>query len=169
MDLKVLYIDDERVNLSNFELTFEGEFETAIFLGPEEALVWLDANPDVAVIIADQRMIGLTGLQFLEKVSQKVPKAIRILVNSYVVTVEIRDAVESGLILRCIQKPWYVDDFVFTIRQACEKFILLRQKEELLQELAQTKEALLALSPKSESSLRSGIVELSASRAGGGH
>ncbi|MFC1513093.1 response regulator [Thermodesulfobacteriota bacterium] len=144
MKLKLLYIDDEKVNLSNFQLTFEDDFEVAIFLGPSEALEWLAENQDVAIVIADQRMDGGTGLQLLEKVSQRVPPAIRILVNSYVRTNEIDAAVADGRILRCIQKPWNADDFVFTIQQACEKFLLLRQNEELRRELAQGKDVLLA-------------------------
>lgn len=143
MNLKILYIDDERVNLSNFELTFEDEFKVATFLGPKEALHWLEANQDVAIVIVDQRMGGGTGLQVLEKIAQKVPQTIRILVNSYVVTKEIEAAVESGLILRCIQKPWNADDFVFTIRQARENFLLMRQNEALRLELMQAKGALL--------------------------
>lgn len=143
MNLKIVYIDDERVNLSNFELTFEGEFEIATFLGPKEALGWIDANPDVAIVIADQRMGAGTGLQVLGEVSQKVPQAICILVNSYVITKEIQTAVENGLIFRCIQKPWNVDDFMFTIRQARKNYLLIRENEALRLELMQAKGALL--------------------------
>ena len=157
MKLKLLYIDDEKVNLSNFRLTFEEEFEVAIFLGPAEALEWLEANPDVAIVISDQRMGEISGLQLLEKISKKVPQAIRILVNSYVRTNEIDAAVENGLILRCIQKPWCADDFVFTIRLARDNYMLVRQNEQLQQQLAQVNSSLISVQESFEQRLRESV------------
>ncbi|MDH4321792.1 MAG: response regulator [Desulfobulbaceae bacterium] len=157
MRLKILYIDDERVNLSNFQLTFADEFEVATFLGPKEALTWLESNQDVAIVIADQRMGEITGLQLLEKIAGLYPKAIRILVNSYVMTNEIDAAVERGLVLRCIQKPWHPDDFVFTIRVARDNYILARQNEKLQQELLRARSEALAARETFEQRLRESV------------
>lgn len=162
MKLKILFVDDEKVNLSNFELAYGNEYETAIFLGPKEALAWLDDNQDVVIVISDQRMGLGTGLEFLEKVSRKVPKAIRILVNSYVVTPEIEDAAKSGLISRCIQKPWNADDFAATLRMSRDYYLLSRKNDELLLKLSQTKHKLISAEDVFEQRLRERSAEFSA-------
>ena len=164
MKLKILYIDDEKVNLSNFELTYEFEYETAIFLRAEEALAWIDENPDVAIVICDQRMGAGTGLEVLEKVLHKVPKAIRILVNSYVITPEIEDAAETGLIMRCIQKPWNANDFAATIRMSKNYYLLAQQKDELLLKLSETKQKLISAEDVFEQRYRDRCAEFTAAK-----
>ncbi len=134
-DFPVLYVDDEPENLRVFELTFGREFSILTAASAEEGMEVLNANP-VAVVLSDQRMPGVTGVQFLSRVRELDPDTIRILVTAYGDVETLGDAINDGSVYRYLAKPWEPEDMRLTLRRAIETFALERERTALLQELS---------------------------------
>jgi two-component system sensor histidine kinase/response regulator len=129
--IKILYIDDEPNNLVGFKATFRREYEVLTAQSPDKALALLSENPDVAIIISDQRMPGKTGVEFFEEIRSLHPAPIRMLCTGYTDVKAVIAAINKGHVFRYIQKPWQEDDMRAAIQQAhnyYEATSLLAQK-----------------------------------------
>jgi signal transduction histidine kinase len=97
----------------------------------------LDQNPEhLSVIITDQRMPQMTGVQLLEKSLETHPDIVRILLTGYTDIESIIEAVNSGQIYRYINKPWDPVDLVSTVDRAVEKYMLTRELKKKNEELS---------------------------------
>ena len=134
-DFPVLYVDDEPENLRVFELTFGREFSILTAASAEAGMEILNENP-VAVVLSDQRMPGVSGVQFLSRVRELDPDTIRILVTAYGDVETLGDAINDGSVYRYLPKPWEPEDMRLTLRRAIETFALERERTALLQELS---------------------------------
>jgi len=137
MDLRefpLLYVDDEPDNLRVFELTFRREFSILTATSAAEGLQLLNENP-VAVVLSDQKMPEMTGVEFLSRVRELDPNTIRILVTAYGDADTLGQAINDGSIYRYIPKPWEPEDMRLTVRRAIETYALQRERTALLQEL----------------------------------
>ncbi len=125
--ITVLYVDDEENNLFSFKATFRIKYNVLIALRGDEALKIL-ANNQVHIIITDQRMPEMTGVEFLEKVLEKFPDPMRILLTGYADMGAVVDAVNKGKIFHYLAKPWNEEELDMTIKRAYEKYL---EKEKL--------------------------------------
>lgn len=149
-EFPVLFVDDEPENLRVFELAFRREFRVATAHSGEEALRLLHELP-TAVVLSDQRMEGLTGVELLARVREIDPRTVRILVTAYGDVETLRDAINNGAIYRYIAKPWQPEDMRITLRNAIEMYALDREREELLRELGILNRVASALNSRLES------------------
>lgn len=101
----VLYVDDEAPNLKAFELAFDDRFRVLTAASGEEALRVL-ATEEVAVLLTDQRMPGMTGVELCAKVRERYPDVIRMVVSAYADFDAVTAAVNEGRVVRWISKPW---------------------------------------------------------------
>ena len=80
----ILYVDDEAMSLKYFEANFEDRFRIMTARGASEALRLFELHKDdIGILIADQRMPSMTGVELLEKVRHQRPKMIRMLATAY--------------------------------------------------------------------------------------
>src|SRR5205807_3587807 len=100
----------------------------------EEALKMLQ-NEEVNIVMTDQRMPEMTGVEFLRQVRGEHPDAIRLLFTGYADIKAVIDAINQGNVFRYITKPWDPDELLTIIRQAAEQFDLLVERKRLLAEL----------------------------------
>ena len=70
--LKLLYVDDEEVNLSNFKMVMKRHFKVITALSAQEALDRFDEHGDIALVVTDQRMPGQTGTELLAEIRQRL-------------------------------------------------------------------------------------------------
>ena len=116
--IKVLYIDDEVNNLNGFKAAFRMDFNILLAENTKIALEQLDKNPDIRVIVSDQRMPTQTGVQFFQSILNSFPKPIRILLTGYTDIEAVIDSINMGHIFRYIRKPWNEMDVVSAIEEA---------------------------------------------------
>lgn len=135
-EFPVLYVDDEPDNLRIFELTFRRDFTVLTASSAEEGLRVLNENP-VAVVLSDQRMPGVTGVEFLARVRDLDASTIRVLVTAYGDAEILGEAINDGSIYRYVPKPWDPNDMRLTVRAAIERYALERERGALLDELTQ--------------------------------
>lgn len=140
---KILCVDDEVDNVDALERLFRKKYEVIKTTSGQEALNWLKKNQSpLALIISDQRMPEMTGVEFLEKTLISHPETVRILLTGYTDLESVIAAVNQGQIYRYITKPWDPMDLSLTVDRAVERYLIsqeLKQKnielEQALKEL----------------------------------
>ena len=143
--IKILYVDDERGNIDYFRSVFRREYEIITANSGEEGLAILEDDSDIPVILTDQRMPRMTGVEFLRKSIKISEDSIRILVTGYADMETVINAINLGHIYYYISKPWTYDEMKIIIKRAIETYRLrLSNKELLLQSERMEKERLVA-------------------------
>lgn len=133
--ITILYVDDEENNLFSFKATFRIRYQVLVAISGEEALKIL-ATKKVHVIITDQRMPEMTGVDFLEKVLEKFPDPMRILLTGYADMNAVVDAVNKGKIFHYLAKPWNEEELDMTIKRAYEKYLEKAELKDMNQKLS---------------------------------
>lgn len=132
----ILCVDDEADNVDALERLFRTKYKVLKATSGSDALKILDKNR-VTLIISDQRMPKMTGVEFLTKSLTTHPDAIRILLTGYADIEVVIEAINSGQIYRYVNKPWDPVDLVNTVDKAVERYELgqeLMEKNRALQE-----------------------------------
>ena len=137
--LKVLYVDDEPISLKNFEETFKGEYEVFTATSGKQGLLILEDEMDVALILTDQRMPDMTGVEFLARVVNKFPDTVRMIITAYTDVDAILESINRGHVYRYILKPWDTKELVNTLMRAGEIYLSRKSDERLLEEFRQKK------------------------------
>ncbi|MBK7055531.1 MAG: response regulator [Leptospiraceae bacterium] len=117
----ILYVDDEKENLTSFKLLFRKDFNVIIANSAQEGLSVLKEE-DIQVIISDQRMPFMSGIEFLEHVSEKQPNIIRILLTGYGDTSAMQVAIDNGTVSRILSKPFDRDEMKVVLTSALEQY-----------------------------------------------
>ncbi len=100
----VLFVDDDEANLIVWETACADDFKVLVANGAARALELMQKH-DVAVVLADQRMPGTTGVELLEKVRVESPDTVRILITAYSDLGAAIDAINRGNVRRYLRKP----------------------------------------------------------------
>ncbi|MBI2950861.1 sigma-54-dependent Fis family transcriptional regulator [bacterium] len=125
---RILVVDDETDILDSLRLTFEDDYEVLTAVGGARGLEVLEKS-EVAVMIVDQRMPGMSGTEFLARAVPLAPKAIRIMLTGYTDMDALIAAVNSGQIYRYIAKPWEPEALKVDIRRAVESYEMVIELE----------------------------------------
>lgn len=128
-NINVLYIDDEDNNLKSFRATLRKDFKIFTAIDGEEGLR-IAQEEEIHVVIADQRMPGMTGTEFFERMVQINPDPIRILLTGYSDIASVIDAINKGEVYRFIDKPWNIEQIKNSIKNAADIFFMRRELKE---------------------------------------
>ena len=140
-DIRILYVDDEVRNLQAFKANFRRDF--TVFLaesGPEALEIF--KKEELNIILTDQRMPEMTGIDFLVEAQKINSEPMRILITGYSDINAVIDAINKGQVYRYLNKPWHYEDLKATIMAAFEVFMLRRENKELIDKLAKANEQL---------------------------
>ena len=135
-DFNILYVDDEEQNLISMKATFRKDYNVFTAIGGKEGLKVMKEH-DIQIVITDQRMPGMTGVEFLEVVVPEYPDTIRILLTGFSDVEAIIGAINSGRIFRYITKPWDENELRMTFENARQLYDLQKRNNQLLHELRQ--------------------------------
>ncbi|MBS1773201.1 MAG: response regulator [Bacteroidetes bacterium] len=138
--LNVLYVDDELDNLLVFRSAFRRYYNIFTANSAEEGFEILKNN-DIALIITDQRMPGMTGVQFLQHIADE-PVKIRMILTGFSDIEAVIDAINTGKVYRYITKPWDKEELKITIDRAIEALLLIKKNKTLIEELEEANEHL---------------------------
>ncbi|OOG78047.1 hybrid sensor histidine kinase/response regulator [Algoriphagus sp. A40] len=127
--IHVLYIDDEDNNLKSFRATLRKDFRIFTAIDAEEGLR-IAQEEEVHVVIADQRMPGMTGTEFFERMVKINPDPIRILLTGYSDIASVIDAINKGEVYRFIDKPWNIEQIKNSIKNAADIYFMRRELKE---------------------------------------
>ena len=130
----ILIVDDETRVLDALEAVLAAEFQVLRASGGEEALRLL-REAEVAVIVSDYRMPGMTGVELLRRSQEVAPDAIRMILTAYTDVDHLMEAINTGRIYHFVPKPWDPNEFLLIVRRAAERYALVRDNTRLRDEL----------------------------------
>ena len=130
----ILYIDDEENNIIVFKNAFFRHYNIYTALSGEEGLDILN-NETIHLLITDQKMPGMTGVDVLEKAVQSHPDTIRMILTAYSDIEVIIKAVNTCGIYQYLLKPWDSRELKIIIDNALERHRLEQQNKQLVADL----------------------------------
>ena len=115
----ILVVDDESDVVKSVQDLLRLEYRVLGTTSARDA-VKIIAEEEVHVVMTDQRMPGMTGVEFLKQIRGQHPDAIRLLFTGYTDMKAVIDSINEGNVYRYITKPWDPDELLMTIREACD-------------------------------------------------
>lgn len=134
MNPTILIVDDEQHILNSINRTLRHDYNVILSLDGKSALQVL-REQEVAAILADQRMPGLSGSEFFRQAIKIQPDTTRVLITGYADIEAVIQAVNDGQIYYYIEKPWEPEDLKLVMTRAVERYQLIKKNKELLHEL----------------------------------
>jgi signal transduction histidine kinase len=130
----VLVVDDEIDVVESLRDLLRFEHRV---LGATRALDALEIleREEVHVVLSDQRMPGMTGVEFLHEVRERHPRVVRVMFTGYADLRSVLDAINEGSVYRYITKPWDIDELMAILRAAVERYDLADERRRLTAEL----------------------------------
>lgn len=130
----ILYVDDEPSNLTAFMAAFRRQYNVFVANSAAEALEIL-RKEKIQVIVTDQRMPEMTGVQFLEAVIPEFPNPVRMILTGFTDLEAIIKAINTGHVYRYITKPWEQRDLKLILDSAVNLYSLEQKNRELIEKL----------------------------------
>ena len=156
----ILCVDDEQNILKSLRRLLRREDYTLLTASSgEEGLELLQKSP-VSLIISDQRMPAMTGIQFLKEAKRIAPSTIRMILSGYTDVDSITSAVNEGNVYKFILKPWNDGELKLTIKRALEQYDLVNENEKLHEKIRLQNEELKAFNKDLERKVRERTEEL---------
>lgn len=131
----ILCVDDEIDNVDALERLLRKNYRVLKATSGRDALLILQNQPGIGVIITDQRMPEMTGVEFLQKSLEVQPESVRILLTGYTDLESVISAVNLGQIHRYLTKPWDPLDLAHTVEQAILRYEMSLELKKTNQEL----------------------------------
>jgi CheY-like chemotaxis protein len=132
---RILVVDDEEAILETMAFTFEDDYEVVTSSSPVDGLAKLDQYAPIAVVISDQRMPEMTGVEFLAQVYERHPNTVRMILTGFADMDATIGAINDGHVYAYVTKPWEPDQLKQVVRRAVEHNRLACENERLLAEL----------------------------------
>lgn len=130
MTHKIMIVDDEPANLRLLERLFRRDYQVLLAPSGEEALKMLAAH-DVALLITDQRMPGMTGIELLKRTAEFRPHMVRIVLTGYTDVGALVEAINCGQVYKYVTKPWDNDALRLTVERALAHYETTKARHEL--------------------------------------
>jgi signal transduction histidine kinase len=130
----LLVVDDEPDLVQSVQDLLRFDYRVLGATRASEGLAILEREP-VHIVMSDQRMPEMTGVELLSQVKQKHPDTVRLLFTAYSDLNAVIDAINEGNVYRYISKPWEVTDLKATLRQAYDHYMLQEERRKLLKEV----------------------------------
>ncbi len=127
----VLVVDDEGEILYSLRGLLRKEYDFHAAQSGYEGLRVLERVP-IQVVLADQRMPEMTGVDFLAQVRERDPDITRLLLTGYADLRAVIDAINQGHVFHYITKPWDPNELLLVIRQACAEHDQQAERRRLL-------------------------------------
>jgi FixJ family two-component response regulator len=132
---RVLVVDDEEAILETMTFTFQDDYEVHTSTDARKALDVLDNEGPFAVVLTDQRMPGMSGVEFVAEVFRRHPATVRMILTGFSDIEAIIQAINDGHVYAYITKPWEPEQLKQLMKQAVEHHKLSVENERLLQDL----------------------------------
>ena len=130
MRYKILIVDDEASNLRALERLFRTEYDVLTAGSGADALSLIEHH-DMALLIADQRMPEMSGVELMQRTARLRPHMVRILLTGYTDVDSLIEAINTGHVYKYITKPWNNDDLLLTVARALEHYETLKSRHNL--------------------------------------
>jgi CheY-like chemotaxis protein len=132
---RILVVDDEEAILETMTFTFQDDYEVHTARDARDALELLEKIQPVAVVLTDQRMPNMSGVEFVTEVWKRWPNTVRMVLTGFSDMDAIIQAINDGHVYAYITKPWEPEQLKQIMKQAVDHYRLSVENERLLQDL----------------------------------
>jgi PAS domain S-box-containing protein len=139
---KVLYVDDESINLRLFKISFRANYDIHTALSAEEGLLLIRDLPYFDIIVSDQRMPGISGTEFMIQAKKTLPYAKYILLTGYTDIEALENAINKVGLWQYIKKPWETSNLKFVLDNAFSSLKTEKENIRISSALKQSEERL---------------------------
>jgi putative nucleotidyltransferase with HDIG domain len=129
MPQKMMIVDSEPADLRRLEKLFGLTYHVLSAASGEEALRLLEQH-DVALLITDHRLPGMTGTELLAQAAQLRPHMVRLILTAHADAEALADAINRGQVYRYAKKPWDDEDLRLTVVRALQHYAVTRSRHE---------------------------------------
>jgi FixJ family two-component response regulator len=129
---RILVVDDEEAILETMTFTFQDDYEVLTSSDARRALDLLDEKAPVAVVLSDQRMPNMSGVEFVTEVWKRHPSTVRMILTGFADMRAIIEAINDGHVYAYITKPWEPDHLKQVMKQAVDHYNLTVENERLV-------------------------------------
>lgn len=140
-EINVLYVDDEQQNLNSFKASFRTRYKVFTAISVPVALEILEQE-EIHVLISDQRMPEISGVEFFKMTKERFPHIPRVLLTGYTDIEVLAEAVNQGDIYRYITKPWNELEVHNSVLNAYDHYKANRDLQEKITELQKANDGL---------------------------
>ncbi|PKP08553.1 MAG: response regulator [Bacteroidetes bacterium HGW-Bacteroidetes-4] len=109
-EVTLLYVDDEPINLTLFEINFRRKYKVITAGSGAEGLQKLEGNRDIIVVISDMKMPGMNGIEFIKKAKEHYRHIAYFILTAFDINKEIKEALDQQLINRYFNKPFNIKE-----------------------------------------------------------
>ena len=142
MQESILIVDDNRFTLETLSFLLRDENVRLLTASNASEAVALMRKVDTAVVISDNIMPGMSGLEFLSGLKVTSPHTVKILMSAYADLPTVLAAINRSEVFRYVLKPWKDDEMLKAVRDGLRRYRLvlsmLKEDEDILRSLAQT-------------------------------
>ena len=132
---RILVVDDEEAILETMSFTFMDDYDVVTSIDARRALEILEESAPFAVVITDQRMPGMTGVELLAEVFEKHPRTVRVMLTGFADTEATIQAINDGHVYAYVNKPWEPEELKQVVRRAVDHYQLASENARLLSDL----------------------------------
>ena len=133
--IKILFVEDDPINTQSFVTCFSEEYEILTAESGPEALEIFSREDDIAMVISDQRMEPMSGVELLSRIYAIRAETMRIIITGYLDVSDVIDAINEGHIYQYILKPWDIIQLRLILGRASQNWRLTRENRQLNEEL----------------------------------
>ncbi len=130
MPYKIMIVDDEPANLRVLERLFRHDYQVLTAESGADALTLLEQH-DVALIMTDQRMPEMSGIDLLKRTAVVRPHMVRMILTGYTDMEALVEAINSNVVYKYVTKPWSNDELRLTVSRALEHYETIKAHHEL--------------------------------------
>ena len=141
MDYNLLIVDDEIEVTKSLARQFRRKYKVHTAINVNEAIKVME-NENIQVVVSDQRMPGLTGVDFFHKIKDRYPDALKLILTGYTDIEAVIGAINEGQVFRYVTKPWNPTELEATIKEAFEKYELITKNRKLMRNLQEVNQNL---------------------------
>ena len=138
---KLLIVDDEVDNLDLLQRIFNRDYRILRAINGFEALKILEQEPDIGVIVSDQRMPMMSGTELLSQVAEIYPDTLRIILTAHTDVRDLVAAINNSKVFKYITKPYQAETLIQIVQQATETYKLLKSRTSQLRNELENAEA----------------------------
>lgn len=128
---KILFVEDDPESTELFVNCFAEEFDILTAASAEEALEVFGQESDFTMVLSDQNMPGMSGVELLSRLYAQHPEIIRIIITGYIDISDAIDAINKGHIYQFILKPWDIVQMRMVLGQAAQTWVLTKENRML--------------------------------------
>lgn len=140
--LKILFVEDDPESTELFVNCFAREYTIISVASAEEAFEVFKREPDIAMVLSDQNMPGMSGVDLLSRIYAQNPEVVRIIITGYIDISDTIDAINKGHIYQFILKPWDIVQMRMILSQAAQTWVLTKENSMLHEQILEQNQLL---------------------------